>query len=225
LLSVFWSRYESPPAAHILVSPPPTHSAIAASRCPPRTLEDRGVCIPVPVAKEQTASAELVPLQPGRPTQLTAYRLPVPGVARLVNLSEAEVPPRFRVEGQAVVVNVPEKTQLSSRDLGGLQTATVAGSDPAGGWLLLNVTTPSPSLVLLAGLAELMPNLVQGQPLPAGTLAVSSRTVWLAARQLLPGRVATPSAEAWQAQASVAVDIRNLLELRTSAAPRASTEP
>lgn len=230
MLTLFWSRYETPSDTRVLALPPPSVSAAAASRCPPRTLEDHGVCIPVPVTQGQESSAqtELVPLLPGRPTELGAYHLPVSGAAQLTDLSAAEVPPRFRIEGQALAINLAGAAALSSRDLLPFDAGTVVGSDPVAGWLLLKVDQPSPSLVLLAGLVGLMPHLVIGDKLPAnGTLAQSGKVFWLSARQLLPAHSAQPTPDAWQASASVATDVRNLLQLKAGVqpAPAASARP
>lgn len=221
LLALFWTRYDTPSQTRLLALPPPSVSAAAISRCPPRTLEDHGVCIPVPVTQGQESSAqgELVPLLPGRPAELSAYHLPVSGTVQLANLSAAEVPPRFRIEGQALAINGPGATALSSRDLLPFDSGTVVGSDPVAGWLLLRVEQPSPSLVLLAGLVGLMPHLVLGDTLPAaGPLAHSGKVLWLSARQLLPAHAKEPTPEDWQPSASVATDVRNLLQLRSGAA-------
>jgi hypothetical protein len=178
------------------------------------------VCIPVPVTQEQElrGAAELVPLLPGRPAQLDAYHLPLSAKAQLTSLASSEVPPRFRIEGQALALHGPSGTAVASRDLLPFDQASVVGSDSTLGWLLLRVEKPSPTLVLFAGLVGLMPHLMIGERLPeAVTLAHTGRTLWLSARQLLPAHAANPTTDDWQASTSVATDIRNLLQQRSAA--------
>lgn len=217
LLGTFAFFVQRSEGRFLLQVSPAQSGGVPLGRCPPGTLEEDGLCVPVPIGPKtapQTAIAKL----PERPTQLSAYRLPVTGEANWVDLEQAEVPLLFRVQGQALVVNTAEGVPLGAPELAPFDQARVVAYSISGGWLLLCPVKASDSepwhLVLIAGLSELSNEVQPGRPLPSvQPLARTSPALWLAARQVLPGHEPPFSARDWQANRSVAQDLRNLLQL------------
>lgn len=193
-------------------------TSVPLGRCPRGTLEEDGLCVPVPNAQPVTAPQTAIAKLPERPTELSAYRLPMAGEASWLALEQAEVPLLFRVSGQALQVNTAPGLPLTAEKLAPFEAARVVAYSISGGWLLLCPVKASDSepwhLVLIAGLNELTPEVQPGLPVPnTKPLALTSRTLWLAARQVLPGHEPPFSARDWQTNRSVAQDLRNLLQL------------
>jgi hypothetical protein len=214
LLVALWHRYASVSQAELVVAVPATATERSPSRCPPRTLEDHGVCIPVPLPKAGDTDAPIVPLLPNRPKELEAYRLPVAGQSEWVDLKDAPIPAQFAVAGQSLAIATSQSADITRASWSVLEQSTLISSDPMKGWLLVGLGNPYPTLVLISGLSELRADLVSGKALPANvTLGRTKGTLFVAARQLLPAAKGVLSAETWQASSSVAVDLRNLLDL------------
>ena len=68
-------------------------SSLAPSLCPPGSLPDNGVCIPVPPperAASHATSSERIPRRPDRPPEYARYALPVERVASIAELGDGE---------------------------------------------------------------------------------------------------------------------------------------
>jgi len=206
-----------PPRATVWVQPPAS-SALPTARCPAHTLEDEGVCIPVP--KPQSADPEgYIARLPERPDELAQYRLPLQGPAELVAAEAAPVPEQLRRPGQALAIRCASPTPITAEFLG---SAVVVGVDHEQGWAILTHATPQlgralTALVLLGGMKE-VPEELQAGPVPAtARLGTCNEVLWLTVRGL---RTAEPtSLQAWQGDGSVGVDPRNVLGLLEDEVP------
>lgn len=165
----------SPPAV-VHVAVPAQQSPLQASRCPRHTLEDDGVCIPVP-------------RMPGSPLAADRFRLPVAGRARVLPLRHAPVPSTFRsAAGRApralLIRSAPDSpvtcasalrdarvTELSDRVvLIAGQLANAAGDGDAGA----GMSADGEITLAVAGLSTLDPALEVGAPCTAQTLLGTS---------------------------------------------------
>jgi hypothetical protein len=204
-----------PPRAKLWVQAPARAGGEAT--CPPGTLEDHKVCIPVP-AVDHALDEDFVPRLPDRPEKFEAYALPIDGEARAGALEDAPLPARFRLGGTALALRTSSPTPLEAEDLRAFGATRITELDRGGGWLVVASETPTggtapPFRVVLSGLSDFRPEARPGATLPeAGVLATVSSTLWISARQLRPG--ADDSGNGWEQASSVAVDIRNVLRLR-----------
>ncbi len=189
-------------------------------RCPARTLEDDGVCIPVPAAPE--TAAQTLALQSDRPRPWDAYQLPVEGaVASLVPLQWAPVPEPFRVAGNALVLRAVPGAPV--RCVAAPQSTTeIVALDRDAGWLLMRHRSAEPGkpllrLLLLGGVEALAADITEGSPCEPGlVLGRALDAVTLAARRASPA-MAVDAGVGWIAQfssaSSLTEDVRNLLPL------------
>lgn len=213
---LLWPRS---PTTTVAVTTTATQPSWPKPRCPARTLEDDGVCVPVPPPPE--TAARMLALQADRPKTWDAYRLPIAGAsASLVALQQAPVPAAFRVAGGALVLRAapgtPVRCPFAAED-----TAHVAAVDREAGWLLFRhrsqkQATPLIRLLLLAGLKELNPELVEGSRCePELVVGRAQDALSLALRRVesaaVDGGVSAPAQ--FVADSSLTEDVRNLLPL------------
>jgi len=147
----------------------PKPPAARQTQCPPGTLQDQRVCVPVPTAQlgPSTSSAlERIPLLPGRPRSFASYRLPVAlpdeskkqpapslGADGFVELElGAEQPARLiALEGQVGRATLFEVDALAAR-VATLHQAVTAGREHG-------------YLVVLGGVKPTAPTAAPGAPL------------------------------------------------------------
>ena len=208
-------------------------SARDPSRCPYRTLEDHGVCVPVPRTHSgHDESDDFVPKLPERPQSTESYRLPGTGRGAFVPLREA----------LAVIASAPHLTPSSqpvllldgspgtpvhhrpSQPGPDAQPLEVLARSTGEGWVLLGQASPREvgghiHLWLYAGLdlaefADASPPLSTEEPL-VGHLRGERGLV--AVRRLRPGHDGSypkRSRALWSPVHSVGIDIRNLLPVK-----------
>src|SRR5690349_9125989 len=73
----------------------PSATTLAPSLCPPGSLPDNGVCIPVPPperAAPGVTTTERIPRRPDRPPEYARYALPVEHVASVAVLGDRVAP-------------------------------------------------------------------------------------------------------------------------------------
>jgi hypothetical protein len=184
------------------------------SRCPAATLEDDGVCIPVPKLGEddlqEPAKVGAVALLPQRPTSLDGFRLP---------LAPSQPGPlaQLRPSNASLLVHVAEGTPVLLRDLEGqVGAASLLDADAPRRRVrtLHEVQWGSERRRVLMVLEGLTPRLLHPGPLAADTplgLVDAGRQLSLEVR--LIRKDVDPAATPTDPESSVAVDPRNLLQL------------
>jgi hypothetical protein len=216
-----------PPRISFALAPSASASAaLAPSLCPPGSLPDNGVCIPVPPperAAPHVASSERIPRRPDRPPEYARYVLPVERVS-----SFAELGDRMAVDGGALPSGVALRTDpgvpVDAVALEGQEgPARLAYAGPLWGPTVItlhNVRERGVSrqyAVALAGLASLRPRVV-GEDVAAGAELgkTSTSELIVETRLLRPGIDPRPlSAAALLSEANSApTDPRNVLALR-----------
>ncbi len=198
-------------------------------RCGPRTLEDHGVCVPVPqthTAESTSHEGAWVPLLPGHPNDLTQYQLPTPGTAEVSSEPRASSPlPALEPgandvdsSGPMLTLSTDAGMALNAAAFDSAAAPRVLALDAANGWLLLGFATPDAGsqpgyLVLLHGVSGLSA-LTVGSPLPSTTRLETQARWSLLARQLRPGETLSAGIESWSSERSIPTDPRNLLRLK-----------
>lgn len=207
-------------SARVAVAPVSAQPSWPEPRCPARTLEDDGVCIPVPAAPE--TSSQTLALQSDRPAKWDAYQLPVADAsASLVPLQWAPIPEEFRVAGSALVLRAVPGAAVRCATTP-QSPAEIVALDRDAGWLLMRHRSTEQAktllrLQLLAGL-NLTAEVTEGAACEPGLiLGRASDAVTLAVRRVEPATAdAGVDVRAQFASASsLTEDVRNLLPLIT----------
>lgn len=203
-----------------------TAAALAPSLCPPGSLPDNGVCIPVPPPEHATPhveSSERIPRRPDRPPEYARYALPVERVSSFAELGD-RVAPDGGALPSGVALRTDPGTPVTALALEGQAgPAHVAYAGPLWGPTVITLHTVRERgvsreyVVALAGLGSLRPR-SPGEDVAAGAELgkTSASELIVETRLLRPGIDARPlSAAALLSEAnSVPTDPRNVLSLR-----------
>lgn len=210
----------------------------APGPCPKGTLEDDGVCVPVPPPRPaSSAAADSVPKLPERPLSLDAYQLPALGTPSLDSLPGALAkvvlpaqpardtwPAAFELPTPALLITTSPGTPVShllQPPNSDAHEGRVLAAGASGQWLLLGheLTRAGHTLrylALYAGLADskvASANLALSAVKP-GIGKTAAATLVIAFRQLRPGNSFEPNLSSWSAESSVGMDPRNVLPLK-----------
>ncbi|HEX4335867.1 MAG TPA: hypothetical protein VH062_08140 [Polyangiaceae bacterium] len=214
----------------VSLAPAPSASAagsrLAASLCPPGSLPDDGVCIPVPPPERaalNVTGADRIPRRPERPPEYGRYALPVEGVLSVAELGESALPDGG-TRPSGVALGVAANTPVSAVELEGQDgPSRLVYAGPLWGPTVVTLHTvrarngAEQYLVALAQLGSLRPHAV-GDTLSGGATLGTSGTapVVLETRLVRSGvDVRTLAASALLATgASSAVDARNVLSVK-----------
>jgi hypothetical protein len=211
------------------VGPPrssPSATALAPSLCPPGSLPDNGVCIPVPPperAAPGVAATERIPRRPDRPPEYGRYALPVERV-----ISVAELGDRVAPDGGAlpsgIGLAVDPGVSVTALALEGQEgPARVAYEGALWGPTIVTLYTvrergePNRYVVALARLGSLKPRAAGDDVAPGAELGKTGASELIVETRLLrPGIDPRPlSAAALLSDASSApTDPRNVLALK-----------
>ncbi len=201
-------------------------TALAPSLCPPGSLPDNGVCIPVPAperAAPGAATTERIPRRPDRPPEYTRYALPVEHVASVAELGD-RVAPDGGALPSGIGLAVDPGASVTAPALDGQEgPARVAYAGPLWGPTLITLHTvrergePHRYLVALGRLGTLKPRAAGDDVAPGAELGKTGASeLILETRLLRPGIDPRPlSAAALLSDASSApTDPRNVLSLK-----------
>jgi hypothetical protein len=196
---------------------------LAPSLCPPGSLPDDGVCIPVPPPERATlhaSSSERIPRRPDRPPEYARYELPVDHAASIADLGESAAPDGG-VKPSGIGIQVAPGRAVSAVTLDGQDgPARIVYEGTLWGPTVVTLHTVHAGgvtqqyLVALAGLATLLPRALDETVSAGAQLGTSGASqLILETRLLRPGVDVRPlSAASMLAEgASVATDPRNVL--------------
>lgn len=212
----------APPQPAPVVTAVGSAEGLLPSRCPKGTLEDHGVCVPVPAAATaaEIGANDSIPKLPERPQSLDAYLLPALGAPKLAIQS----PPKEVGDGSvspalvlAVTAGANVVHHVRSTEGVTFTPAKVIAESSEGGWVLLSQTErrtafESTTLFLYTGLTPKPTPAADGPSLMLGLTRGGELSV--AARRMRPGKKAELNTDAWNSAQSVATDIRNVLPLK-----------
>lgn len=148
----------------LLVSPPPALAATAAARCPDFTLEDNGVCLPIP--RPPGASKGLVSVDwVAAADVLSAFHVP---------WRDAPIPeqliPKAAADFRVLLVRTRVGSEVRCATALPEPVVTHLGKAPDETWVLTLGSKSDPSrTVSIANLSKLAANIVVGSACPSGT--------------------------------------------------------
>jgi hypothetical protein len=216
------------PRASFAELPRPSASvtSLAPSLCPPGSLPDNGVCIPVPSperAAPRFASSERVPRRPDRPPEYTRYSLPVDRIASVAELGD-RVAPDGGALPSGIALRADPGAPVAALTLDGQEgAARIAYQGLLWGPTVVTLHTvrergaSQKYVVALGGLGSLHPRAIGDDVSPGAELGkVGASELFVETRLLRPGVDPRPlSAAALLSDAnSTPTDPRNVLGLK-----------
>ena len=204
-------------------APAPSGASLPASLCPPGSLPDDGVCIPVPSPEHvalRSGTDERIPRRPDRPAEYARYELPVARAASIAELGDRSGPDGG-ARPSGIGIQVEQGAQVSAIALDGQEgAARVVYEGPLWGPSIVTLhqvrvgTVTERYLVAIAGLGSLKPRAVDDDVSPGAVLGTMGSSELVLETRLLRAGVdlrGVASAALMTESTSIAIDPRNVL--------------